>query len=609
MTTGAPRMPVSRRSSAVTRTAAYSTWPSRRSVRTSRSQRISRPPPTGHSAAAGWTSRCHSWSAPRTYRLHLRLGWVDACAQQRWRSSWVAAIRRGGSWKTSDAAKGSRRDQARILWIREVSDPADAGHLERIRTLIEAAEGVIELGETDLALNLLWTSQLRTWRTDVGPELRRRLVAVTESIPVAHDDARVLAILAAAAPIERGEIVLERLRRKDPASEADPAAQQFLGMAATTIGDFVLAEAFLVRAVAALRAQGRLAVLAQALNLHAWAAIHTRSLDLAAAHAEEGGRLARETRQPLWSAGTDVTLAHVAGMRGTEEEVDTLAGRVEGALTPTQGGDVRADLQMARGVAALCRRRHAEAYAPCNGSTTRWIPHSIPVTRRGPSETMSRRRSSVGTRPTHVGSWRRWRCCLRSRPLPDSGSRWHALAHGSPMTSMSTDSMRSPWPPPTSRGGRSCGVGPTWRTGNGCAVVVVWPRLEISSVSPGTCSTLTAQSTGPIAPAASCGQQARSAAERSPDAFDQLTPQELQIARLAAKGLSNRGIGEQLYLSHRTIGFHLYHVFPKLAITSRAELATALGRPRTQPDPGSFRLPWVGPIQRRILAADHLGGG
>ena len=50
-------------------------------------------------------------------------------------------------------------------------------------------------------------------------------------------------------------------------------------------------------------------------------------------------------------------------MRGTEEEVDTLAGRVEGALTPTQGGDVRADLQMARGVAALCRRRHAEAYA------------------------------------------------------------------------------------------------------------------------------------------------------------------------------------------------------------------------------------------------------
>jgi DNA-binding NarL/FixJ family response regulator len=40
--------------------------------------------------------------------------------------------------------------------------------------------------------------------------------------------------------------------------------------------------------------------------------------------------------------------------------------------------------------------------------------------------------------------------------------------------------------------------------------------------------------------------------------------------------LSNREIGEQLYLSHRTIGFHLYRVFPKLGITSRAELAAAL---------------------------------
>ncbi|MEY9946292.1 AAA family ATPase [Kitasatospora sp. GAS1066B] len=52
-----------------------------------------------------------------------------------------------------------------------------------------------------------------------------------------------------------------------------------------------------------------------------------------------------------------------------------------------------------------------------------------------------------------------------------------------------------------------------------------------------------------------------------------LTPQEEQIARLAAKGLSNREIAAQLFLSPRTVGHHLYKAYPKLGIASRAELA------------------------------------
>jgi DNA-binding CsgD family transcriptional regulator len=63
---------------------------------------------------------------------------------------------------------------------------------------------------------------------------------------------------------------------------------------------------------------------------------------------------------------------------------------------------------------------------------------------------------------------------------------------------------------------------------------------------------------------------------RAVNTLDELTAQELQIAQLASAGLSNREIGERLYLSHRTIGSHLYRIFPKLGVTSRAQLRSAL---------------------------------
>ena len=74
--------------------------------------------------------------------------------------------------------------------------------------------------------------------------------------------------------------------------------------------------------------------------------------------------------------------------------------------------------------------------------------------------------------------------------------------------------------------------------------------------------------------------------DQRPDAVT-LTPQQREIATLAAAGLTNKQIGERLYLSHRTVATHLYQIFPKLGVTSRAALRDALsgGEDRTETEP------------------------
>ena len=73
------------------------------------------------------------------------------------------------------------------------------------------------------------------------------------------------------------------------------------------------------------------------------------------------------------------------------------------------------------------------------------------------------------------------------------------------------------------------------------------------------------------------------------DAAISLTPQQLEIAQLAAQGLTNKQIGERLFLSHRTVATHLYQLYPKLGIPSRAALGEALAALAQQPpDPDTL---------------------
>ena len=80
--------------------------------------------------------------------------------------------------------------------------------------------------------------------------------------------------------------------------------------------------------------------------------------------------------------------------------------------------------------------------------------------------------------------------------------------------------------------------------------------------------------------------------------WQSLTPTERTVADLVADGLSNPQIGERLFISRRTVQTHLVHVFAKLGISSRSQLAAQVARRRRQASWGNGAAKPVGPPER-----------
>jgi DNA-binding CsgD family transcriptional regulator len=484
----------------------------------------------------------------------------------------------------------SERQRWRTAWIRDSFDDGVLGRAQAAWSLAQVAERAA-VEDPDLALNLLYGAALRCWWTEPGVEARESIVAAAGRVPVDERDPRLLVVLAYTSPIGCGGVVLDRLRR--PALEGDPRAARMLGNAAMAVGAFDLAAGFFAGSLADLRAQGRLGLLARALALQAWSCAHLTDLSIAMPAADEAYRLARDTSQPLVAATARVTQALLAALRGDQDGTLALAAEAEKTSLPGAARAVLAAVQLARGLAALGDGRHADAladlrriYDPADpayhGAIRCYAVGDLveAAVRSGQAGTVG----GVVAEMTAVG---------RRTPSPalHTGLRSaHALLAGDadaePLYEAALRADLGGWPFPRARAQLAYGE---------------WLRRQ-RRVAESRAHLRAARETFDALGTIPWGDRARAelrasgetVRRRVPDARDQLTPQELQIAQMAAGGLTNREIGQRLYLSHRTISSHLHRIFPKLGVASRSALRGALQPPSSDVSDGPSPPPTVG---------------
>ncbi|MFI6479967.1 ATP-binding protein [Nonomuraea sp. NPDC050663] len=466
-------------------------------------------------------------------------------------------------------------ERARLAWLNEMLEEGRNEGPQRVRRLIATAEELESSQDQALARNFVRAAAMRCWWRDPGPELRDRVVSLAERLAAHDDDPELLVALATAAPVERAGELIERLTRLRE-TRFDGAMGRLLGVAASTIGAYELSAGFLDDSISELRAQGRLGVLAQSLTSQAVNRVLGGDWPSAMLVAEECERLTRETHQPRWQSASLAILALLTGLRGDAEHGLELAARSERVLGSVTIASNIAMIQWARGLIALCAGQHATAFGhlwrifdrrdaahhPNWGSVTiselaeaavTAEHHDLARTALAEMELMGARSPSPYL---HVG--------LRHARavLADDIDEADALFEAALAADLSS------WPTARARLLLAHGV---------------WLRRQrriVEARGPLRAARDACDKLGLLAWGEKARQELRATGEgshlRVPSSAEQLTPQELHIAKLAATGLSNREIGQQLYLSHRTVGTHLHHAFRKLGITSRGQLRDVL---------------------------------
>jgi DNA-binding CsgD family transcriptional regulator len=465
---------------------------------------------------------------------------------------------------------------ARLAWIRAAFDDGLRDQATDAAVLADLAEGVAADGDIDLAVRILWSAALRCFWTEPGPAARERIVDVAERLPLDPLDARVLAIVGYAAPLTRGTVVIERSARLLARPLLNPQSVRLVGSVAVLVGTFDVAIAQSAASVAGLRDQGRLQLLTRALAAQSWAAAQLAELTVAMPAAEEAARLASETGQPYLLGLALAIQAKIAALRGGFAQAEELAAEAERLGTPVGARPLLATAQHARALVALGQGDYEQALArllrlhdvtdPCFQLAL--MCHTVadladaashadhPDDAAATLESLEASAKSTTSPALHDGL----RLARAVLAAPDE-----AEAHF--RSALAADLTRRPF----TRARTEMAYGEWLRRQR--RVTESRPHLRAAR------DTFDALGTAPWGERAR--HELRLAGERSGErqavTHDILTAQELQIAQLAASGLTNREIGQRLYVSHRTVGAHLAKTYAKLAVTSRVQLRDALG--------------------------------
>jgi DNA-binding CsgD family transcriptional regulator len=471
-------------------------------------------------------------------------------------------------------------DRLEAAWLREVDVQGSWSGSSRIASFVETADRMRVEGEIEAGIKALCYVALRCWWSNPDEPTRMGMISVAERFPVPEDDAHLIFILALAGPVERGAVVVDRLPRRWMELQGRAHNLQ-LGLAAMAVGDFVHAELFLEAHSILCRAQGWLGALATTLGSQAWTKIHRGDWRSAASMANEAARLAEETGQRNWVTVSNLAAATIAAYRGETDVAETLAAAGERALLPKGANPLLALVQYPRGVAALAAGRHEEAYQHLrrifDATDSAYHPH---VTNWVLVDLVEAAIHS-GHDAEAAGFVRELELvAARTRsPLLDA-----ALTFARLVLSFESDEAAfeagpwarlASWPFVRARVQLAHGL---WLRRQRRAVEA---RIQLREARDAF------DALGAVPWGERARQELRASGEtsrrRTYDLSDALSPQELQIAQMAAAGLSNKEIGQQLFLSHRTVGSHLYRIFPKLGVTARSHLRAALERASVQP--------------------------
>ena len=473
-------------------------------------------------------------------------------------------------------------EHIRLAWMRELHDPHAWSGADRLDAFADIAQEMLEAGLPQEALRALLTVAVRVHWANAEDSVRSRILEVADRLPLPADHPGRIAVLALADPETRGAEALAVIARYSIAPSDDPGVLRLLGSASTAIGAFDLAPAFLVGAIAGLRAQGRLGPLAQAQVSMAWSTVHTGAMRVGLPAATEAVRLADETGQPRWRAVGQIAHAALEGLRGDEERAEALIAEAEATLIPMGANPMLALAALARGKTALAAGRHSDAFFHLrhvfDPQDSAYMPYVRPWGL-----------ADIVDAAVHAGYPDEARAIVATLEPMARRSR-------SPQLNVALDFARALLAPegdaePVYQAGLSGDLA-TWPLMRARMLLAYgeWLRRR-RRVAESRASLRAAgeafEALGITTSAERARQELRASGEamrrRAREARDELTPQEVQIAEMAASGLTNREIGQRLYLSHRTVGSHLYRIFPKLGVSSRGDLRRALHAPPGEP--------------------------